>query len=76
MRLVSTRKTPIGALLYVTFIDSGLKLPEFISMIGYSNIPKGILAFQSFVNTGTGNPVFLERLQASRLAIDSERSRA
>jgi hypothetical protein len=72
MKLAITRKTPIGALLYVTLIDSGLKLHEFVAAIGYSNIPKGIRAFQSFVNTGTGNPILLERLQASRLAIDSE----
>lgn len=72
MKLLGTRKTPIGALLYVTFIDSGLRLPEFIAMIGYTNIPQGIRTFQSFVNTGTGNPIFLERLQASRLAINSE----
>lgn len=72
MKLGTIRKTPLGALLYVTFVDSGLKLPEFISAIGYSNIPKGIRTFQAFVNTGTGNPIFLERLQASRLAIDDE----
>lgn len=72
MKTAIVRKTPIGALLFVAFIDSGLKLPEFVAEIGYGNIHKGIRAFQSFVNTGVGNTIFLERLQKSRFMIDPD----
>ncbi len=72
MKTTIVRKTPIGALLFVAFIDSGLKLPEFVAAIGYGNIHKGIRAFQSFVNTGTGNTIFLARLQESRFMIDPD----
>jgi hypothetical protein len=72
MKTNITRKTPLGAILYATFIESQLKLPEFVAEIGYRNIAKGIRALQSFVNTGTGNHLFLERIQASRFTLDAD----
>ena len=66
------RNTPIGALLYVTLIDSLLDLNSFVAALGYANIPSGVRTFNSFVNTGLGNHVFLARLQASRFALTPE----
>ena len=62
----------MGAILYITFLESALPLPAFVNGVGYRDIPKGIRAFQSWVNTGTGNMLFLERLQGSPFALDPE----
>jgi len=59
---------PIGELILQTFIDSGLKLPEFVRAIGYSNEAKGIATLDHWLQKGSGNPIFLERLTSSRHA--------
>lgn len=66
------RRTPIGAILFVTLIDSGLTLPEFIREVGYLHVYKGIRTFHSFVNFGIGNALLLYRLQRSRFALPAE----
>lgn len=66
------RRTPIGAILFITLLDSETSLPAFIANIGYRNIPLGIRAFHSWMNTGTGSMLLLERIQESRFAIEHE----
>lgn len=72
MKTPITRKTPMGALLCMIYLESGLPLPAFIAEVGYNDIPKGIRTFYSWMNTGTGNMLFIERLQRSRFALDPE----
>lgn len=59
---------PIGQLLIALFIDTGLKLPQFLKAIGYGNVNKGIRHFQSFLTTGLGPSILLTRLAQSPYA--------
>lgn len=63
---------PIGKALLEAMADSGLSSHDFFCEIGYRNVTKAMRALDEWLQRGDGNPVLLERLQASRLAIPAE----
>jgi hypothetical protein len=63
---------PLGQALIETLNRSGLKLSAFLASIGYSNINKGIRAFEQALTTGKVPQILLERIMQSDYALSTE----